>query len=816
MGIQRIYCTILAIIIYVITYINKTEAQEIKTFSLKGAFASEQNAKFDDVTIQLLKSTNNALVKLEFADAEGRFTFDKIPQGNYLLVTQSLAFSKYQSDTIKLVKDTDLGLIKLKSITNNLKEVTVTATQSFIQQQYDKTVINVGSSITSVGSTALEVLQKAPGITIDQNDNIAMRGKQGVIVMIDGKLTQMSGADLANMLKSMSASQIDKIDLVTNPSAKYDAAGNAGIIDIKLKKGKNNGTNGSLSLSTGQGRYSKLNPSFNFNHKTKAVNVFGSYNYGLNENFGALDIFRNFYTTDKQFTNANNYNNYFKFNFNNHNARIGSDFNIGKNIVLGFMANGVYSNGDISSNSLAKSYDAQFQNTGSFNTNGFNTPHRSNTSFNINYKQSLDTAGKELTADLDYATFNSNEIQNYLTSYFDSNSNPSQSPYRLKGDLAGDLSIKSFKIDYQQPIKSLGAKFEAGVKSSWVTSDNDVKFFNQSSGTDVLDEGKSNHFIYKENINAAYVNTSKSWKKLSLQLGLRLENTIADGLQIIDQQNFKRNYTQLFPSGYVGYQFNDKNDVGISLSRRIDRPSYRQLNPFKVFLDPLTYASGNPFLNPQLTNSFEFSYTYDKKYSAKLGYSHTNKYILSVLSPDTNPGTVIQTDRNLAEFDYFNLSLGVPVSVGKWLNSNINALMFFGNYSGNLANTNINTGKLTFNFNANNSILITKDLSAEVNAFYNTRSIYGFLDMRDMWSVSLGVQKQLLNKKASLKLNVNDIFYSEKFKGITSLSGYGERFFQSRDSRVGTLSFTYRFGKSNGQRNNRRTGGAEEEKQRAN
>lgn len=803
-------------IFYISTYVNTLYAQENLSFILKGKLTSNSTNKLDDITIQLVKASDKKLVKLEFANTDGSFTFDKINQGKYLIITQSLSFSTYQSDTINLDKDIDLGIIKVEALSKTLKEVTVTATKPFIQQEYDKTVINVSSSITAVGSTALEVLQKAPGITVDQNDNISMRGKQGVLVMIDGKITPMSGEDLANMLKSMQADQIEKIDLITNPSAKYDASGNAGIIDIKLKKGKNNGTNGTLTLNYGQGMYSKVNPSLNFNHRTKNVNIFGSYNYSNNTNFNKLDIFRDFYTADNQLTGSNNYNNFFKFEPTNHNTRLGTDFNIGKNIVLGFVANGIYSNNDVSSHSIAQTLNQQSQNTGSFVTRGSTNPYRGNTSFNVNYKQILDSTGKELKVDLDYAVFASDALQNYITNYFDANSNPSIDPFKLKGDLSGNLNIKSFRVDYQQTIKSIGLKIETGLKSSWVTSDNDVKFYNQSSGNDILDEGISNRFIYDENINAAYLNGSKSWDKFSLQFGLRLENTIADGLQVIGQESFKRNYTQLFPSGYLGYKLNDKNDIGLSLSRRIDRPSYRQLNPFKVFLDPLTSNAGNPFLRPEITSSYEFTYTLDKKYVAKIGYSRTNDNILQVLSPDTNPGTVIQTDRNLTQFDYYNISLGSPFSVGKWLNSNVNGLLFYGKYIGNVANTNLNDGNVTLNFNINNSIVIKNDLTAEINAFYNSKSLYGFLDINDIWSMSLGIQKQFLNKKANLKFNISDALYSNKVNGNTRLTGYGEEFFQRRDTRVGTLSFTYKFGKTQGQGAPRKTGGAEEEKRRAN
>ncbi|WP_170123368.1 outer membrane beta-barrel family protein [Pedobacter nutrimenti] len=754
------------------------------------------------------------LIKVEYINDSGIFSFDRIPTGRYTLTSQSMSFTKYESGLITLDKNTDLGNINLAPLHHTLKEVSISAIKPFIQQQYDKTVLNVAGSISSTGSTALEVLEKAPGITIDQNDNISMRGRKGVLVMIDGKLVPMSGQDLANMLRSMSASQIEKIDMITNPSSKYDASGNSGIIDIRLKKGKNEGLNGNVIMSYGQGAYSKFNPSLNLNAKHKKLNVFLSYNYNRRNDFTKLISFRNFYDSNDQVTGGNNYNNYFTYKFDNHNARLGADYNITPNIIIGFAANGLFTNGDILSDSKASSVTAQQQPTGFFNTMGDIQRSQKNSSINLNYRHILDTLGKELNADLDYARYDNGELQNYNTQYFDTNQNQSKTPYVLFGDLNGKLDIKSFKIDYVHPIKPLGVKLEAGIKSSWVKSDNDVMFFDRSTGKNILDPGKSNHFIYKENINAAYLNASKRWAKLSMQIGLRLENTITNGFQTINQNQFDRNYTQLFPSGYIGYALNKQHDLGISASRRIDRPTYRQLNPFKVFLDPLTSAAGNPFLNPEITNSFELTHTFKQKFITKIGYSQTRDNILTILSPDTEPNSVIQTGRNLAKYNYYNLSFTFPLNLGTWLNSSNTALAYYGNYSGNLLNTKLDQGQVCFNFNSSNSILINNNTSMELIGSYQTKSNYGFMAVDGVWFVNIGVQKQLWNKKVFLKFNLSDAFYTNKTSASTKLTGYSEHFTVRRDTRTGTLSLSYKFG-GNGSSTKRKTGGADEEKRRA-
>lgn len=802
--------------IYVITYINKTFGQTGPVFySIKGTFATADNTPARDVVVQLLQAADKKLVKLEYTDAQGNFVFDHLPEGQYLLATQSMAYAPWLSAVVTLNKNLQLGVLRLQPTTTTLREANVTATKPFIQQQYDKTTLNVAGSISAAGSTALEVLEKAPGITIDQNDNIAMRGRQGVQVMMDGKLVPMSGQELANLLRNLSASQVEKIDLITNPSAKYDAAGNAGIIDIRLRKGNQSGTNGSASISYGQGIYPKLNPSFNFNSKTKKVNVFGAYSYNYLEDMNDLTILRQFYDNADVYTGGNNYDNFFKNNINTHNARLGADYSPASNITFGVVANGIFNKRDQSTYSAAQSFNAQQQPSGSFITTGDNHPKRNNGSINLNYRHRLDTSGRELSIDLDYARFTNNEIQNYHTAYYDQQQAPSKPPYLLFGNLNGDLDIKSVKADYTQPLKSLDVRLDAGIKSSWVKADNDVQFFDRSNGADIPDAGKSNHFVYDENINAAYLNASKKWSRLSIQLGLRVENTIAKGVQVINKENFDRNYTQFFPSGYIGYTFNKTHDLGVSLSRRINRPSYRQLNPFKVFLDPLTYATGNPYLAPELTNSFELTHTFREKYITKIGYSTTTDNILFVLSPDKEPNSVIQTAHNLARYNYYSMSFSVPFTIGRWLTSTNNAQAYYGEYKGDVANTHLNASRVSFNLNTSNNITIAPNTTMEVTATYNSRTYYGPLDLKGVWFMGIGAQRQFWQKKASLKLNLSDVFLTHYANADTRLTGYGETFIQYRDSRVFTLTFTYKFGGTTSGGGNKKAGGAEEEKRRA-
>ena len=786
--------------------------------TVSGKVQYANNTVADFANVLLLQASDSSLVKGVLSDATGSYRFDGVEAGNYRVVATILGYNKARSKPFAISPENTavtLPALVLTQTATALKEVVVEAQRPLIEQHLDKTVMNVENSIVAAGNTALEVLQKAPGVSVDQNDNISMRGRAGVIVMIDGKQVPMSGSELANMLRGMSADALDKIELITNPSAKYDAAGNAGIIDIKLKKDKRLGTNGSVSSSLGYGQYAKSNQGLQLNHRTKSLNLFGSYNYVYRRDFTQLDIYRRFFE-DGVMTMAYDQQNRFDFNINNHSVRVGADYYISPETVAGVVVSGFTS--DFNRYNLNKSVlqDAQQVPQSYYLTDATAGHDRGNQSVNFNIKHSLDTLGREITADLDYIVYQNGDVQNFDTRKYSLSNEQIDAPSLLYGTLNGDLTIKSAKVDYSQPLKAIDGSLQAGLKSSLVNADNDLQFFDRSNGGNELDRGRSNHFIYDENINAAYLNASKKWEKMSLQLGLRAENTIAKGLQVTNQNKFKRNYTQLFPSAFVGYTVNKKHDLGLSLSRRINRPSYNQLNPFKNYLDPTTYSAGNPYLRPELSYAFEFTHTYDQRITTKLSYSYTTDVMVQVLSPDPKVDTVVaQTFENLARNDYYGLTIAIPFSIGKWFNSINNVTAYYGLYRGNLANTELNNGRPTLNLNSSNTFNLPNNWSAEITGVYRGKEVYGFLDVDPLWFLSFGVQKQFWDKKASLKLNVTDAFYTNKVNGTTILSTYSETFHQTRDSQVATLSFNYRFGRSQVAPARRRTGGAEEEKNRA-
>ncbi len=789
-----------------------------QTLSIAGKINDAAGASIEAATVSLLSATDSSLVKIELSDPAGRFEFSNLKTGNYLLGVSALGYEKFLG-TPTLVAESgqklELPAVTLRATSIDLKAVTVTAKKPFIERRSDRTIVNVESSILATGSTALDILERSPGVVVDQNDAIALRGRSGVIVMIDGKPNPMSGADLSNFLRTLPSNSIDRIELITNPSAKYDAAGNAGIIDIRLKKDKNLGTNGSLSASYGQGVYPKTGAGVTLNHRTKKLNTFGSYNYNFRRGMNDLRLYRTFYENDLR-SGAYNQRNYLSIPYNTHTARAGADFYPNKKTVFGVVASGVQNHFNPRAQNTSAVEGAEAEVESFFGTSNRSKDRWFSWAVNGNFKYAFDEKGHELTADIDFAEFGNKTEQLFTTVYTGLNGEKLQPDYLLFGDLQGNLKIRSLKSDYALPLPGK-AKLEAGVKASIVDADNELQFFDRSiPGTSVYDSTISNHFIYQENINAGYLNYSQEWAKFSVQAGLRAENTNAKGTQLVNGENFDRHYTNLFPSVFLNYKFSEKYETGLNFSRRLDRPSYQQLNPFKKFLDPSTYSAGNPYLNPQFTWSAEWTQTFWQKLNINLAVSRTTDNITQVIAPVGGVDRVtIQTDSNLATVDYASLTINYNFNITPWWSTINNFNSWVGQYSGNLANTTLRDGNAVVHIFTTHNFKLKKDWSAELNFNYKTREIYGFMDLNPMWGLGAGIQKSFFDRRATLKLAVTDIFWKNLPSATIRFNDYVETFEVFRETRVATLSFNYRFGNKDVQQARRRQGGAEEEKRRA-
>jgi len=775
----------------------------------------------ESATITLLKAKDSSVAKMGAAGKDGNFVFDGVNSGKYLVAVSAVGHKKAFSETFEINEINNavtLKTIELVPVSKDLAAVTVTAHKALIEQHIDRTVVNVDAAVTNVGATALEVLEKSPGITVDKDGSISLKGKQGVQVYIDGKPSYLNGADLVNLLKNMNANQLDQIEIMTNPPAKYDAAGNSGIINIKTKKNKARGFNGSATAGYSQGVYARTNESLNLNYRNGKYNAFMNYSFNRNNGFQQLDIHRTYKTADGKNVTAMFDQTAFMPNSNtNNNLKAGMDFFLSKKTTVGFVATG-FINPEAHRNyntSYLKNangiVDSVVQST-STDKNKWK-----NGAINLNFRHQFDSTGRELTADVDYSTYASHNLQNFTNiSYYPDMSFKYRS--ELYSELPVDINIYSAKVDYTHPLKK-EAKLEAGLKSSYVNTDNAANYFNVIGGSNQVDYDKTNRFQYKENINAAYINYNRQFKKLGVQAGLRFENTNYKGHQFGNAQRpgsdsaFSKTYNNLFPTIFLSYTVNKNNQFGLSVGRRIDRPAYQDLNPFLFFLDNYTYQAGNPFLKPQYSNNIELSHTFKGFLNTTVNYSSTKNFFTETFE-QKDYATIVRQG-NIGERQNAGLAVSAQVKIAKWWSTNLYGNYNYSYFKGELYGEQLKVSASNVLFNVNNQFSLGKGWNAELSGFYRTRGIEGQIVILPLGQASAGVSKQVLKGKGNVRLNIRDIFYTNGPKGTINFQQTEATFHNTRDSRVAGISFTYRFGKPlKGPQNNRKKGGADDEQSR--
>ena len=774
-------------------------------------------------TISLFKLKDSSLIKINLADKSGNFLFENVTFGKYYLLVTSAGRQQVYSPVLELNNNRssiNAGKLQLKENVKTLNEVSVAAAikKPFIERKIDRTIINVDASITNAGTTALEVLEKSPGVTVDKDGNVSLKGKSGVMIMMDGRPSYLSGQELANLLKNMPSTSIDQIEIMTNPSAKYDAAGNSGIINIKTKKNKIKGVNGNLTTGISQARYTRSNNSINLNYHTGKFNLFGNVNYSYWKNYQNLYIHRNFRNeVTKNLETVFEQNTKMIHSSSYENIKAGLDFYANKKTTAGIVVSGfINPNKNIGSNTTLLK-DADDVTDSIVVANNTDKGRSNNLSVNLNLRHVYDTTGKEFSIDADYLTYYQTKNQFLVNQYMDPHYNVMRPQSELKGTLPSNINIYSAKTDWTFPVTK-AAKIETGLKTSYVTTDNNALYQNNTASGYITDPGKTNHFIYKENINAAYVNYSTQIKKIGFQAGLRAENTNAKGHQVGDSTRadsaFTKNYINLFPTVYLSYEANKKNTFSINYGRRIDRPNYGDLNPFYYFLDEYTYEVGNTLLQPQFTDNIELSHTYNGFLTTTINYSHTKNVFSDVIKQITSERKTFQTKDNIASKINYGLSVSAYFPVTKFFSTNIYTNVVHDSYKGELDGGNLDVNGVIFFGNMSNQFKFKKGWSAELSGFYRSKGIESQIVMNPMWRMDAGIQKRILKNKGTLKLSIRDIFNSQNFSGAVKYQDIDIRIKNTRDSRTGSLTFTYSFGKPLQNQQRRKTGSASDEQNR--
>lgn len=793
-------------------------AQAQTASKVYGTVRDAEGKTIPAVTVSLLRSKDSSLAKLAVTDKVGQYELVNVKPGAYLLSYTSVGFEKVFSNALEVATaPVEVAPITLpKGEAKNMAAVTVTARRPLVEAKIDRMIVNVDASPTNAGNTALDVLEKSPGITLDRDGNISLKGKQGVIVLMDGKQTYLNGQDLANLLKNLPANQLDQIEIMSQPSAKYDASGNSGVINLKTKKSIAKGFNGSVNLAYVQGRYPKSPNSVNFNYRKNKVNLFSNAGYGYFEGFNELNLSRKFRDAGTQtdtFSIVQQGN--MRFSSKNVNARIGLDYSINKKTSIGFNLNASHSIRSHKGKNISDFLDRDNNLVSLNEADSRSKDVWKNVGANINLRKALNKPGKEFSADVDLITYSSRNSQvadNYTYT-------PSKlihgTPYLLKGDTKQDIAIYSAKVDYTQPLEK-EAKLEVGAKSSYVKIDNNAPYrsFDHLSNTDTLDS-RSDHFVYDENINAAYINYSRQMKKWGVQTGLRLEHTysIANSLQL--SKKIPNNYVQFFPTAYLSYKMNDKNNFGLSYGRRLQRPGYQDLNPFQQILDKYTFQQGNPYLTPQFSDNIELSHNYRGALNTVINYSNTTDIINEVIKQNDETKETFQTKDNIATRRNIGLAVSYNAPITKWWTTSVYVNVFNNHFEGLMNNKPLDVSLTSGMMNMSQQFRFAKTWNAEVNGFYRAKSQEGGIMLADpMGVVSFGLGKQVMKGKGTIKLNVTDPFYIQQFRGLAKFDNVNLKINSRWDNRRVGVNFSYRFSKGQTTQQRKKTGSAQDEQNR--
>lgn len=759
---------------------------------------NDKKASLPGAAIFLL-TTDSVTIRTAAVNADGTTTLSHLNPGQYRVKASSLGYEDGYSQWLDLEKNTAVAdTIILLPKAGELADVTVVSKKPFVQFLPDKTVINPEANITNAGATVMEVLEKAPGITVGKDGSIIMKGKPAVMVLIDGKPTQLSSADLQAYLSGLSASQVTAIELIENPGAKYDAAGNAGIINIKTKANKQKGFNGSLNLSIGQGVYSKTGNSLNLNYRQGKINWFLNYGIRAGTEFQDIWTLRTYFDSHGKDSALLEQPNDGKNRSAAHNLKTGLDFFVNNRTTLSLVFTGNNFNRTAHFSSDIRWMDKNRITDSTINTLGENNTAFKRGGINLNGRHQLNKTS-EVSFDVDYVKFDIANDQYYQTQLLE----PNSPVFTTKGNTPAKLDIVTLKVDYSKQFK--GFLLETGMKTAVNKTDNLAEYFHLDNNNWLPDLARTNHFLYNEKISAAYASTDAEKGKWHWQAGLRYEFTAYKANQLgnamVKDSAFNRTYGSLFPSAFVSYEADSNNMVTIRAGRRIDRPPFQNLNPYVRILNKYTYEAGNPFIKPQYTWNIALAHTFKQQLITEISYGYLKDYFSQIFvidsgSSNVNENIIIYTRGNVGSFQNLGISETYQVEVAKgW---NITAVAVFNHkiIKGFVwAPLTVRINQL--NISLNNQLQFKKGWGAEISGYYQTKSQIDLQEwLQPQGELNLGISKQIMKGKGSLRLNIRDITYFQNYSGYSVFQNSHEPFTIKWDSRVVRLNFSWRFGKA--------------------
>ncbi|MDP9047349.1 MAG: TonB-dependent receptor, partial [Bacteroidota bacterium] len=690
--------------------------------AVQGKVLFEDHSPATAATIILLRSNDSSVMSSTMTNKGAMFHFSRVQPGTYLLMVRTVGYITSYTSPFSLASGQTLIIanIILKPSTTTLKQVSVVSNRPAIEVTPGKTTLNVQNSLLDEGNSAFDILRGSPGVKVD-NNNISIVGRQNALITIDGKPTHLSGADLIGVLKGMQSNTIDRIELITGGSAKYDASG-GGIINIITSKGKNTGINGAVTGSAGYGKYYKSNAGIVFNDGTKKFNVFGNYNYINNKTFHD-------FTNDRSI-NFNKIVSRYNTNYNSVQKRddnafsLGVDYYLSTNQTIGFFIGGFINDANIVKNNNLNIYNQSVLDS-TITANSYLNRHISQVNYNLNYNGKLDKAGKTLSADVNYTRYHRSSAEYITNDFYNAAGNTYRDPLLLQNLSPSTIQIWQAIVGFTDPL-SKTSKLEAGLKYSNVASNNDLMLGPFLNGAYQSNPMFTNHFIYSENVNAAYLNYLNKLGKFDLAAGLRAEQTVVKGNSVTSGQVVNSNYTDLFPHVLLTYRYNDIHTFSLRYSRGIMRPDYQQLNPFLYYVDLYDYTAGNPNLKPQYTNLTELSYSHNRDFVITL-YSViiSDAYEFPFYEQDDATKVNINTKVNLGRAYSYGVRFFAPVVFTNWWNADFAVDAAYQRYVAYPANGNLDRGAQDITVSGNQHFIISPTISAEIYGSYESPNFYG-------------------------------------------------------------------------------------------
>lgn len=758
---------------------------------LTGLLKDEQEETIPFANVAIIKVKDSTIVSGTMTGMEGDFSIDSPSAGNYFLEFSTLGFKSVKTEAFKVDHtdfQKDFGVIIMQVEASFLDEVTITAERPRIEVKADKMVVNVEGTVMASGTSAYEVLSMSPGVWLDQNGELLLNGKANVAVMIDGRPTYLSSKELQNLLEGMSSENIKNIEIISNPSAKYEAEGTAGILNINLKKNNLSGLNGSAYAGYEYNSFSLYNSGINLNHKKGKWNSHISLDASRQGRFREQNILRTF-NSEEGVTSIDQNGKQTRF-FYTPSLRIGTDYEINDKHSFGVTGNLTYQNGENDWNNEVILNPADGS-TSFIDARNHLEDEFYNSSINMHYLGKLDTIGTTLSADLDYVKLNK-DVNTTFTNVFTFSEFDSETE-RLGTDNFSEYDIYAARVDLSLPLANAG-KLEFGAKISQVKSRSELDFYEIINNERVIDPELSNRFAYDENIYAAYGSYSKNFNETwNLQAGLRLEQTDAEGYSATLDQTTPRKYLDFFSSLFVQQNLTENYKLSYSFSRRITRPNYERLNPFIFYLDPYSYVEGNPNLRPQYTNSLQLTQTYKNKYNLILGAQYSKDFIIEVPLQDEETNQTAFAIRNIDRNKNFSATLVAPLKITKGWKMDNNLVASYQYFNTQIDGQDIENEQFTIMARSNHQISLPLDISWEVNASYTSPFVAGLYRIKGRWGIDTGFKKSFMQDKLDVNLAFTDIFRTQIQIASSEINNNFNNFNQYMFNQSVRLSLRYNF-----------------------